>query len=213
MKIEISGVSAVADGAQILLTVTLSDGEHREKRKLLIFTEQYLSLGLSRGALIDEEALDALISASKLCRAMKKGCDLLSYSPSSRARLKSRLISKGIDRESAEEAAERLAQVGAIDEQKDASRAVRSCLKKLWGRKRIINELYSKGYPQSVITDALSELDEDVWLNGCVAFLRKKGADNALKDPEEIKKLIACAARYGYSYPEIKQALEIISEN
>lgn len=213
MKIEISDVNAVADGAQVLLTVTISDGEHREKRKLLIFTEQYLSLGLSWGAVIDEETLDTLISASKLCRAMKKGCDLLSYSPSSRTRLKSRLISKGIDRESAEEAAERLAQIGAIDEQKDASRAVRSCLKKLWGRKRIINELYSKGYPQDVITDALSELEDDVWLNGCVAFLRKKGASNALGDPQEIKKLIACASRYGYSYSEIKQALEILCED
>lgn len=206
MKIEITAVNAVAEGAQILLTVTLADGEHREMRKLLIFTEQYLSLGLSRGALIDEETLDELISASKLCKAMKKGSDLLSYSPSSRARLKSRLIQKGIDRESAELAAQKLCDAGAIDEERDIERAIGAYMKKLWGKARIRHELGAKGYPSEITSRLLSEIDDDVWVHNCSDLMHKK-YKTPPTDVTEQQKMIASIIRYGYSYREIKEAL------
>lgn len=212
MKIEIISVNAIDDGAQVILTVRLSDGEHTEKRRLPVFTEQYLARGLSRGSVIDEDTLDELIAESKLCAAMKKGSRLLSYSASSRTRLVSRLRGKGVDREIAEAAAAKLHELGAINEREDIEGAIRGYLKKLWGKRRIANELRAKGYPSELISSALSELDESVWCEGCVALLRKKGAEGA-KSPDEIKKITACAVRYGYSYLEVKRALEVICKN
>ena len=69
MKIEIISVSALDEGAEILLTVKISNGEGRgEKRKLLLFTEQYLEMGLCRGAVIDADTFDELEKLSRECK-------------------------------------------------------------------------------------------------------------------------------------------------
>jgi hypothetical protein len=134
MKIEIISVSALGEGAEMVVTVSIGDGaDKKERRKLLLFTEQYLELGIRKGSLIDEEMFDRLEKLSEECRAIRKGSDLLSYSSSSRARLVQRLRSKGFDKENAQNAAERLEKIGLIDERADVERHVDACLKKLWG--------------------------------------------------------------------------------
>ena len=197
----------MSEGAEILLTVAISDGGKAEKRKLLIFTEQYLELGLSKGALLDEESFDALEKMSKQCKAIKKGSDLLSYSASSERRLAERLKSKGVDRESAEFAASRLKKMGTINEAHDVERAVNGYIKKLWGKKRIYKELCAKGYGREYITSALDEIDDDVFEQNCVILLKKK-YKILPSDPAEQKKIIASLVRYGYSFSEIKKAMQ-----
>ena len=64
MKIEITSVSALSEGAEMLLTVRIDNGDGRaERRKLILFTEQYLELGLCRGAMLDEELFDRIAVA------------------------------------------------------------------------------------------------------------------------------------------------------
>lgn len=213
MRIEITSVNATGNGAEMVLTVQISDGEGRsEKRKLLLFTEQYFELGLSRGAILSEEQLDEMERLSGVCVAVRKGSDLLSYSPSSRRRLVSRLRAKGIDRESAESAAERLEEIGAINENADVERAVRGYLNKLWGRSRIRKELAAKGYSEKYINEHLSHIDEDTLIDNCATLISKKYRTVPVS-PDEKKKMIAALLRYGYSYSEIKQALERISSD
>lgn len=211
MRIEIISVNAVDGGAEMVLTVQISDeNEHSEKRKLLIFTEQYFEHGLARGSLLDEEELDELERLSGVCVAVRKGGELLSYSPSSKRRLVSRLRAKGIDRESAEGAAERLLEMGAIDERGDAMRATRSYLKKLWGRRRIRQELIAKGYESEYIDAALAEIDEEQLVENCAELIGRK--DGSIPStPEGNKKMIAALVRYGYSYAEIRRAIELVS--
>ena len=116
MKIEVISVAALIEGAEMLVTVAISDGEGRsEKRKFLLFTEQYLEFGVHKGGVIDAECFDRLEQLSRECKAIKKGSDLLSYSASSRVRLAQRLRSKGIDKESAENTAEYLNKLNALD--------------------------------------------------------------------------------------------------
>lgn len=207
MKIEIISVSALDEGAEIMLNLKISDGEVRgEKRKLLLFTEQYLELGLSRGAVIDEETFDMLEQMSRKCKAIKKGSDLLSYSASSKVSLAQRLRSKGIDKESAQSAAEHLQKLGAINEQADVERLVCADLKKLWGKKRIFNDLFAKGYDRSIIAAELDKMDNDVFVENCRALFKKKYRKMPA-DPAEQKKIIAALVRYGYSFSEIKQAI------
>lgn len=213
MRIEVVSVNATDGGAEMILTLELSDGEgHSEKRRLLLFTEQYFELGLSRGAIVSEEQLDEMERLSGVCVAMRKGNELLSYSPSSRRRLVSRLRSKGIDRESAEAAAARLEETGMIDERADVERAVRSYLKKLWGRRRIKQELIAKGYGSECVGAALEELDDEALVENCVKLVRKKYRELP-QDPDEAKKMIAALARYGYTYGEIREALRALAED
>jgi hypothetical protein len=54
MKIEIISVNAMSEGAEMLLTLQISDNAgNKEKRKLLIFTNQYLELSLRKGMILD----------------------------------------------------------------------------------------------------------------------------------------------------------------
>lgn len=210
MKIEVISVSAVSEGSEIVLTLSISNGEGKsEKRKFLLFTDQYLELGIGKGSVLDGDTFDRIEELSKLCVAIRKGTHLLSYSSSSKTRLALRLRQKGIDRESAEQAVEHLSSLGAINEELDVDRAVASCLKKLWGKKRIYRELCAKGYDRSIVASALETLDEETMVQNCVALFRKKHK-HFPSDPDTQKKIISSLARYGYSFSEIKRALEII---
>lgn len=212
MKIEIISVSAMSEGAEMLLALVLSNDEgKRERRKLLLFTEQYLELGVRRGSVIDEETFEKIEEMSKVCKAMRKGSDLLSYSASSKVRLAQRLRGKGIDRESAEIAAQRLGDMGLINEELDVERLVASSLKKLWGKKRIYRELCAKGYERDFVSAELSKIDDELWVENCVALFRKKHK-TFTDDPAVQKKIIASLVRNGYSFTEIKRAIEIIEE-
>ena len=212
MKIEVISVSAVSEGAEMIISVSVSDGDDkREKRKFLIFTEQYLELGIRKGQIIDEETFDKLEELSKQCRAIRKGADLLSYSASSKVRLAHRLRSKGIDKESAESAAKHLEKMGLIDEEADVERQVASCLKKLWGKKRIYRELCAKGYSGDIVGENISFVDEETLVQNCATLIKKKY--RVIPDePNEVKKIIASLVRFGYTFSEIKEAFRIIQE-
>ena len=207
MKIELISVSALSS-EEVLLTFSISSPDgNREKRKLLIFVEQYLSLGLRKGALIDEQTFDIIEGMSKKCRAIRKGSDLLSYSASSKARLVQRLQNKGIDRDSAKSAAMQLESLGLINEDADVERAVNVYLKKLYGKNRIYKELCAKGYEREIILRELSGIDDETLVQNCATLLKRKYKTIPC-DPQEQKKMIAALLRYGYTFAQIKVAMK-----
>lgn len=211
MKIDIISVSAMSEGAEMLLTVRISNDEGNcERRKFLIFTNQYLELGLKKGAALSQEEFDELERCSKECLAIRKGMDLLSYSSSSKRRLVQRLRSKGIERESAENAAQHLEDIGAINEEYDVERQLDLCLRKLWGKKRIYHELIAKGYERNCVSLALESVTKEQMIENCTALLRKKHR-TLPSDPNVRKKIAASLSRYGYTFDEIKRAFEAVS--
>lgn len=210
MKIEIISVSAMSEGAEMLVTLELSDDNgNKEKRKILLFTNQYLELGLRKGILLSEDDFDTIEKYSKECLAIRKGSDLLSYSSSSRKRLVQRLRSKGIDRESAESAALHLKELGAINEELDVDRQVELCLRKLWGKKRIYQDLLAKGYEKEYIENALADITKEQMIANCTLLLQKKHK-TIPSDPLVRKKIAGSLSRYGYTFDEIKSAFEMV---
>ena len=211
MKIEIISVNAMSEGAEMLLTLQLSDDNgHKERCKFLIFTNQYLELGLKKGAILSQDTFDEVERCSKECLAIRKGTELLSYSSSSKKRLVQRLRGKGIDRENAESAAEHLANIGAINEECDVEHQVDLCLKKLWGKKRIYNELLIKGYEREYIIAALENITKEQMMENCALLLQKKHK-TVPQDSGVRKKIVGSLARYGYMFDEIKYAFEMAS--
>lgn len=212
MKIEVISVSAVSEGAEMIISVSISDGEGRaERRKFLLFTEQYLELGIHKGSVIGEETFDKIEGLSKSCRAIRKGADLLSYSASSKMRLAQRLRAKGIDKENAVGAAEHLEKIGLINEELDIERQVDSCLKKLWGKRRIFRELCAKGYDRSLVESEINKIDDEILVQNCVECFKRKHKILP-DDPEVRKKIVASLVRYGYTFSEIKEAFRIIQK-
>ena len=206
-------VSAMSEGAEILLTFAISDSDGRiQKKKILLFTEQYLDLGLKKGALVDEETFDRIEELSSVCKAMRKGSELLSYSPSSKRRLVQRLRDKGMDSKSAEVASYELEKLGLVNEDADVSRAVESCLKKLWGRSRIYKTLISKGYEHQYVSAHVGNVEKKVFIKNCAALIQKK-YKGIPRDVEERRKMINSLMRYGYSYNEIKGACDFLKKN
>ena len=169
--------------------------------------------GIHRGyaGLLNEEIFDKIEEFSKACKAIRKGSDLLSYSSSSKVRLARRLRSKGIDKDSAESAAEHLEKIGLINEELDVERQVVSCLKKLWGKKRIYRELCAKGYSSDIVGENISFIDEETIVQNCATLIKKKYRVIP-NEPSERKKVVASLVRYGYTFSEIKEAFRRIQE-
>lgn len=207
MRIEVISVSPLAEGAEMLLTVKLTDeaSGNSEKKKLSVFTEKYLELGLRRGSVIDTETFDQLERISDSCRAIKKGSDLLSYTASSKKQLARKLKSRGFGEECAANAVDYLEGIGLINERDNVRSAVAASLKKLWGRKRIYSELIKRGYDRSDVSDEIGIIDVEIFVGNCLRLILKR-VNEMPSDPVERKKLVAFLTRYGYSFSEIKEA-------
>lgn len=213
MKIEIISVNAMSEGAEMLLTLRISDDEgNKETRKMLILTNQYFEMGLRKGTILSEDAFDNLERFSKECFAIRKGTDLLAYSSSSKRRLVQRLRNKGIDRESAESAASHLQKIGAINEELDVSCQVEARIRKLWGKKRIYVDLVAKGYEKEYIENALADITEEQMVENCALLIRKNHRtipnDSAVR-----RKIVGSLSRHGYTFNEIKRAFEIVLDD
>ena len=205
LTITIRALRAQHEGAEMLVLLLLENGEHQEQKSLVITTEQYCELNLVRGP-ITEETYEKIEEAAELTRALRSGENLLSYGANSVQALTRKLVGKGYGRDVAAAAAERLAEYGLIDEERDMQREVEKCLRKLWGSKRISAHLWSKGYAAETMK-GLSALLEDIDFPQNCAMLIKKHYGEVPVDADEHRRMIASLSRYGYSIGEIRQAI------
>lgn len=209
--ITIRSLHAQNEGAEVALRVLLENGEHREERRLVLTTEQYCELKPVRGV-ISEERFDVLESAAQLCAAIRAGEHLLSYGANSVQALTQKLIHRGYLHETAARAAQRLCEMGLIDEQGDLRRELEKCLRKLWGAKRIRAHMWSRGFGADAMAELPALLEEVDFVENCTALIRKHyGAIS--KDPDERRHMIASLGRYGYSLSEIREAIATVQEN
>lgn len=208
--ITIRALRAQHEGAEMLVQLLLENGEHQEQKSLVITTEQYCDFNLTRGP-ISEETYEKIEEAAELCRALRSGESLLSYGANSVQALTRKLIGKGYNREVAAQAAERLADYGLIDEERDMQREVEKCLRKLWGSKRISAHLWSKGYAAETM-QVLPSLLADVDFSQNCAALIKKHYGSVPSDADEHRRMIASLSRYGYSIGEIREAIHSLKE-
>ena len=147
MRITVSCISARSGGEEMEISFRLLDdtGERECKESFIISAEQYLTIGVSKGD-ADEDTYDEIGHAATVWNAVKRGMSVLSYGACSQKALRVKLCAKGIDKEIAAEAAERLVAMGLIRENEDAARAAEKMAARLWGKRRISAGLYEKGY-------------------------------------------------------------------
>lgn len=199
-------VVRVENETLLTLCFELTDGEHSEKRTLVIPESLYFELGLKKGSVISAELFERLEEEAKSTAAYRRGIGILAYGANSARSLERKLVRKGHDPESSKRAAEKLAENGFINESADAVRAAEACLRKLWGEKRIMAYLYEKGYRDEALRAAKERLADVDFTKNCAEYIKKKYR-NFPTDKKEAEKAIAALIRYGYTLSQIKSSL------
>ncbi len=210
LTITVRSLRSQHEGAEILVGILLESGEHKEQKSLPLTAEQYYEIKPAKGE-ISEETYERLEEASRFCQALRCGEHLLSYGSNSAQTLARKLMQRGFSREVAIGAAARLSEIGLIDEKKDVRREVEKCLQKLWGQKRISAHLWSRGFARESMEELPDILDEVDFVSNCAALIRKHYGEIP-KDPDEMRRMTAALARYGYSGSEIRSAVLMVSE-
>lgn len=179
-------------------TLIFSDGTEL-KTTLGIITERFIHSGME----LDEDSYAELSSASGLAMAKARALRILNTRPVSREELRKKLVKKGETSENAEECAEWLCRMGLINDEEYAGSVVRHYAAKGYGASRIKQELRRHGVPREMWDDAMEQMPEqDAYLE---RFIRTRLSDPG--DRAQVKKISDALFRRGYSWDQIKHAL------
>lgn len=204
MRIYIDAKKPVHDGAGIMIKLRLASdmGESAAAEVIISFDDYSILSEHIREGEITEEFFSVLEEKGRIYAAFSRGMYLLGFGECSRKKLVSKLVRKGHDRESAEAAADMLAEAGYIDEFELVHNAMlHACRDKCYGRRRVIAELYEKGFPREVVQQAFrlfeGELDYDEARRKLLKM--KFGSEEpAPKDIKEKQKIMNTLYRYGH---------------
>ena len=132
----------------------------------------------------------------------ERAAAILAARPLSRAELTKRLREKGATEEDAEAAADYMETLGALDDPAYAGMVVRHYTASGYGAARLREELRRRGVPRELWDDALAEAPpaEETIARVIASKARGRGAER--------KKLSAMLLRRGFSWEEVRAALE-----
>ena len=194
-----------------------------------------VALGLYAGKELSDGEGEALTAAGERSRLMERAVGLLSRRPMSRKELLDKLcapprpqngkypydkLDGGPDpellearrealRERAEEAADRLTELGLLNDEEYAHTVVRHYAAKGYGPRKIRDELYRRGVPRELWEAAMEEREPDEDRIGRLARQKLRGAEPTR---ENLKKVSDYLVRRGYGWEEISSALERLRE-
>ncbi|MBO5944108.1 MAG: regulatory protein RecX [Clostridia bacterium] len=160
---------------------------------------------------INEEELTELLNAVSFRRAYNKGLDFLSRRPYGTKELIKKLCEKGHEKEYAEKACERLFELGLLNDEEYARILANDLLEhKNYSIKRIKQELTFRGISRDITENTVLLLDNDPVSR--IIILIKKKYINKINDEKGRKRTVDALMRLGYSYSDIKTALNTLTE-
>ena len=161
---------------------------------------------------INDEELTELLDAVSFRRAYNKGLDLLSRRPHGTKELIKKLCEKGHEKESAEKACDRLLELGLLNDEEFARILANELYeRKGYGVKRIKQELAFRGIDREIAENAIESLDIDTQTR--IILVIEKKYKGKIYDEKGRKRAIDGLLRLGYSYSDIKSALNSIEES
>lgn len=160
---------------------------------------------------INEEELTELLDSVSFRRAYNKGLDFLSRRPFGTKELIKKLCEKGHEKEASQKACDRLTELGLLNDEEYARILANDLLeRKSYSIKRIKQELAFRGIDREIVENTVDSLDNDPQKS--IIILVKKKYINKLNDEKGKKRTVDALLRLGYSYSDIKNALNTISE-
>ncbi len=196
---------------------------------------EVVSLGLYAGKELSDAEGEALAAAGERSRLMERAVGLLAQRPMSRKELLDKLctpprpkrekypydkLDDGPDpallqaqrealRERAEGVADRLTELGLLNDEEYGRMVVRHYAAKGYGPRKLRDELYRRGVPREYWEEALEEREPDG--DQVLALVRQK-LRGAEPTRENLKKVSDYLARRGYGWDEISSALDRLRE-
>ena len=182
-----------------------------------------VSFSLYAGMELSEEQLEGLKQAQEKAKLNNKALTLLAARPMSQRELERKLSAKSPRKgepqegeeqrqqrwELAQEVAQRMAQVGLVDDREYASTVVRHYSRKGYGPAKIRDELYRRGVPREFWDEAMEERDQG---DDKLRALVEKKLRGAAPTREELKKVSAYLARRGFGWEEISRVLSQVEQ-
>ena len=169
-----------------------------------IIVNQHLKVGSE----LTEERMEEILRAADFRRARERALYLLDYRDHSRGEIVEKL-SRNVDRGIAEEVADKLCELGLIDDGTYAKKLARHfLLTKKYGARRAEFEMRRKGIDGRLAAEAVAEVEPDEDLLEELA-LKKYGRD--LEDDPDGKgrdKAIRGLMRLGHGYYEAEAAVD-----
>ena len=187
---------------------------HLEDGTILRITDnEIVAFGLCSGLELTAEQRTAVERAAKAAAVRDKAMDLLAARPLSRKELVDKLTARPrnkdkeplADRETAEAAADRLEELGYLNDESYARTVADHYAAKGWGPSRIREELYRRGVPRDCWDGALEGLSGPE--EAIDAFLQKKLRGAELSDPKVRRRAADALARRGYRWEDISAGL------
>jgi regulatory protein len=173
-------------------------------KKLTVTVALIADYSLFSGRELDSDEYAALLSAAAAAKTKARALRLIGKRNMSRREITERLVMKGETEESAEETAEWLEKIGAVNDEEYAALIVRHYAARGFGKVRIRDELYRRGIGRELWEAALEELPEaDDKLD---ALLRARLA-GGVPDKAALKRASDALYRRGFSWDEIKEAV------
>ena len=183
------------------LYLLVLDGEPAMTVDIRTFEESPYRVGSS----LSEEELRALLDESGRRRAEEKAVYLLSRGDHSRRGLEEKLR-RSAGREAAAQAAQRMEELGYVNDERYALRLARDLTeRKLYPRRRAVQELCARGVDRELAVRAVDETEKED-LDKALELIAKKQY-NRLHDEDGRRKAGAALARYGFDGGTIRRAL------
>lgn len=145
------------------------------------------------------------MSEDKYRAALDAAAKQLSYRALSAKMLRDKLLDKGHDEQAADYALAWLAERNLLDDAAFAESVVRSYARKGYGAARIRQELTRRGVSREDAETAMQTFSPD---RAQILALLDKRLRGDLSDRREIDKAVAALQRRGFSWGDIKSALE-----
>ena len=172
---------------------------------LRILTEIVLAENLRPGRDIPEEEMEELFKRSRAKRAGEKALTLLEYRSYSKKELEDRL-SRESGREAAKEAADRMEELGLLDDEDYARRLAEDLItRKGFSKSRVRQELCRRGLEKELAESAAEEFSRPP-VEAIREIVERKYA-RYLGDEKGRRRAIAALQRLGYRYEDIRVVL------
>ena len=155
-------VSAVKRAGKDALTLTVALAAGGERR-LTVPASLYERIGSPGvGAVLSDAALSELSFEAEYLSACRSAIRILEYGDNNARTLRDKLARKGISREAAQAAVEKMVSLGYIREGEQARRlAVGYARRNLWGERKIVSALTAKGYSRADAETAVREAESE----------------------------------------------------
>ena len=165
--------------------------------------------GLFAGMELSEAEYQALEAANAAASAKQRAVRIISAASVSKGELERRLTQKGENPEDAINAVEWLSELKLLDDAETARQIVARGAARGYGAERIKQMLYEKRIPRKYWDEALEQLPD--MREALCEFLRARLGEEP--DEKTIRSATQAAARRGYTWTEIREALERIKSD